>query len=253
MYRSHFQQALLDLRQLPVAGEDHFLEVVGKGLPGGGITCDQLVKGRWWRKALPGSELTVGPSCIHIEGRDHQDDSIGQLVLQGREQLADALAQLQAAADEEGHVGAQSRRQLLQLPGRHPGLPQLVQSPQDRRGVTGAAPQSGPCRYAFLQPDMHALISAGIFLEQLGGPQAEVALVNGNPSSGGAGDFKCYFNVGLAGQGQLVAEVDLLEEGVKQVIAVIAAADDAQAKVDLGVGGESEGHWRGLSQKRGRP
>lgn len=68
-------------------------------------------------------------------------------------------------------------------------------------------------------------------MQQGGGPPGEIALVDGNGRIGAAdGDAAL-----LHGDGEHVADADLLEDGLQLMVAVLAASEDAQPEVDLGI------------------
>ena len=88
-------------------------------------------------------------------------------------------------------------------------------------------------RDAFLEVDLEVLRLAGLATKEVQGAQNQVALVRDEGGEGGGELVLC----GGGGEGfeeQGVPKGDGLEEGGQLVVAVFAAADDAEEEVHLG-------------------
>jgi hypothetical protein len=146
-----------------------------------------------------------------------------------RDAFAHAFHPRVAAAQEEGHVGAQRQPDLLQRRQRQPQVPQAVEREQAARRVGRATAHSRFRRDALFQHDVRPFGRAAGPRQRTRCAQRQVVL------------RKCGAHVFAAERAarpplemQRIAPVQQHEGGLQQVVAVGPAPSDVQEEVELG-------------------
>ena len=146
-----------------------------------------------------------------------------------RNLLSHALGPGAAAADEDGHIGAQVEAKFGEGVQRQPQVPQLVKAQQGGGSIGGASAYAAPHGEAFLQTDARAVARLGVVLQDLGGAQDQVTAV--------AGDFRviAFQTQALSRfEVQRVSVIQQGEDGLQAVVAVCPLPGDVQEQVELG-------------------
>ncbi|HOW44982.1 MAG TPA: hypothetical protein PK919_07400 [Candidatus Aminicenantes bacterium] len=156
---------------------------------------------------------------------------------QPRQLFADPLPQRRAAAQEEGHVGAEAGGHLRQLAGGEPQAEEAVEEEQHHGGVAAAAAEAGAGRYALAHEDLQAAAQPAVLGDQAKGAGDGVGFVPGHAR---VVAVQAQPRAGALAHLHAVAEADGLEDGAQRVVAVVAAAGDLQPEVDLGEGAQAD-------------
>ena len=141
--------------------------------------------------------------------------------------LAHALTPGGEAAHEYRHVGAQVQTCLGELVRRQTRVPQAIQGHQGRGRIGTAAPQSSADGDSFIHADVRAQGTAAKFPEQFCRPDHQVILLPHLAVIAQAPDAA----IPRHGNRQLVSQVQELEHGLQQVVAIVPAPGDVQKMV----------------------
>ncbi|OFV80639.1 MAG: hypothetical protein A3B65_07180 [Acidobacteria bacterium RIFCSPHIGHO2_02_FULL_67_57] len=158
--------------------------------------------------------------------------------------VAPADAESVSAREKKRHVGAQARSQPTQLLFGHTRARQPQQAEEGRRGVARAASQAALDRNVFFELHLDAAPQA----QPAPRPRQQAVNQVGPPRRGAAaGHAHDDFTAAGQAQPQAVVQADRLVTRADFAVAVGAPAEELQAQVDLGEGGQQQpggGHHR---------
>gem|GEM_PF-3900064 len=162
---------------------------------------------------------------------DDQEPAFGQR--HRGDQFAHALGPGAAATNENRHVRAELAAEFGQLVLVQAGLPEKVEGNQAGGGVRAAAADPTAERQALVQVDVRAQRRAGDLLQQARGAYRQPVVLG--HAAGGVG-FADHA-IGADREGEAIAVIQQLEDGLQFVIAIRASSRDAQHQVEFGRGG----------------
>src|SRR5207248_9086458 len=185
-------------------------QLVAPRLPAGGAVArvEPLVDGR--RRFL------------RRAARDEDDDPVVLRQVERAQGRAVALAELWAALEEERHVGAEVRREPVQLRGRKRLLERLVRQPESCRGVRAPAAEPRRDRDPLPNPRRPARLDTGGRGDSL----------ERGPDDGVLGE-SAHLEPRRRLDRDAVAEVNPLVDGAELVLAVSPLRPDDEREVEL--------------------
>src|SRR5258706_1874073 len=182
-------------------------------------------KGRYCESFPPGSQRIREGFLRGNRYLRRQHQVPGGRQLERLQPLANPLAEGVAAEEKKRHVGAQLKTDVLQRLPFQLQIPQRVQDQQHRRGVGGAAAQAAADWKILFQLQVATLARAGFFLQQPGGPDAQILV----PENAGKPDFAVL----ARRDANPVGAVDEPDHGLQLVVAVVPPAENVQEEVEF--------------------
>ena len=188
------------------------------------VYCNRgVITGQFWmlKKRFGGNAVI---------GENHDKALLGQA--NRLNYLANSLHKGIASMDKERHIGAQLQAQFFKRGQIQVQVPKLVQGQQTSGRIGRAAAHAGLGRDAFFNRDVGTRGAAGVLLQQSRSACDQVV--------GGQGDVEVLarnLTVGTFFKVQGVTPVDQHENGLQQMIAIVAATRDVQKQVEFGWSG----------------
>ena len=165
-------------------------------------------------------------------GIDQQDDALGQW-RRPCQAFADARHEGGAPGKTHRHIGAKLRGEIEQLLFGHRHPPELDKLTQRRSGIGRAAAQPGCDGYMFDEADRGARRHARPVGQQA--CRLEHQVVGLSSQCPGQRPVEAEREAVVRPRLDLIGQIDESHEGVEQMVAVVAAADDVQPEIDLGM------------------
>jgi hypothetical protein len=173
----------------------------------------------------------------------------------GRQDLADTRDPGGARRQKEGNVGAEREGDLAERRLRHRAREELRQGAEHGSGVARAPAEPGARGHALRQRDARSSRPPGALQEGAGRAVGEVARVGrdvGVVPRDFEGDSGCLAERDLQAVCKRPLRIEGQEQALEEVVAVGAAADDAEPEVQLGGRGEAEAYFDASTKRMRR-